>query len=248
MARKPRAKSESGIYHIMLRGINKQQVFFDDDDCKMFLDVLSRTKAVCGFELYAYCLMSNHVHLLIKEGEEPIEKIFKRFGDSFIYWYNLKYDRIGGIFQGRFNSVPINNDEHFISALRYIHQNPIKAGIVNNCSDYEFSSYNSYFMSNTFVNTGFALEIIGVNEFARIHKELTNDSHLDITEESALRLSDTQAKRIIEELTLCASPEEFRRIPKDKQVEYIREFHREGIAMRQIMRLTGVSQRIAQNK
>ena len=248
MARRQRAKSETGVYHVMLRGINKQQVFFDKDDYYMFLNVLSRTKAVCGFELYAYCLMSNHVHLLIKEGEETMDKIFKRLGDSFIYWYNLKYDRIGGIFQGRYNSSPVNNDEYFISALRYIHQNPVKAGIVSECSDYEFSSYNSYFMSNSIVNTGFAMELIGVNEFVRIHSELCSDSHLDITEETPARLSDSQARAIIEELSGCCSPEEFRRIPYDKQHEFIIAFHKEGIAVRQIMRLTGVSQRRAQIK
>ncbi len=248
LARKQRAKSETGIYHVMLRGINKQQVFFDKDDCYMFLNVLSRTKDICGFELYAYCLMKNHVHLLIKEGDETIDKIFKRFGDSFIYWYNLKYDRIGGVFQGRFNSAPVNDDEYFISALRYIHQNPIKAGMVSNCSDYEFSSYNSYFMSNTIVNTGFALELIGVNEFVRIHNELSSDSHLDIVDEAEARMPDTQAKNIIEEISGCCSPEEFKRVPIDKQREFIRIFHKEGIAVRQIMRLTGVSQRIAQNK
>ncbi|MBE6741052.1 MAG: transposase [Ruminococcaceae bacterium] len=245
MARQKRAKSETGIYHVMLRGINKQQVFYDNDDYCMFIDILSKVKNTSGFKLYAYCLMNNHVHLLIQEGDEPLEKVFQRFGDAFIYWYNIKYDRIGGIFQGRYKSIPVNDDEYFISVLRYIHQNPVKAGIAKRCSDYEFSSYNAYFNNSHFVNTGFALELIGVSEFKRIHTEMCDAVHLDISDEPNVRISDALAKQLILRRTGCASLEEFKQLPIQTQKEYSKYLRKEGIAARQIMRLTGVSQRIA---
>ena len=247
MARQKRAKSETGIYHVMLRGINKQQVFFDEEDYNLFLNILSKCKTICGFKLHAYCLMSNHIHLLIQEGEEPLDMIFKRIGDSFVYWYNIKYDRIGGIFQGRFKSVPVNDDEYFISVLRYIHQNPVKAGIVKKCSEYEFSSYNSYFKKNSFVNTGFALELMGIDEFERIHLQPGSDMHLDINDDAKVKISDAQAKRLIKMRTDCLA-EEFKTLPLETQKEYIKYLRKEGIAVRQIMRLTGVSQRIAESK
>jgi len=246
MARQIRAKSESGIYHVMLRGINKQQVFFDNDDYYMFLNILSKFKTISGFKLYAYCLMRNHVHILLQEGDEPLSKALKRIGDSFIYWYNTKYDRIGGIFQGRFTSVPVDTDEYFISAIRYIHQNPVKAGLVNKCSDYEFSSYNKYYQGNSFVDTGFALEMIGINEFTRIHKQECKETHLEINDAPVIKISDIEAKRIIEIRTNCKSPEEFLSLPRDTQKEYVKYLRKEGLSIRQLTLLTGVSQRTAQ--
>ena len=246
MARQKRVQSETGIYHIILRGINKQQIFFENDDFYMFLNVLSRCKTVSGFKLYAYCIMNNHIHLLMEEGEEPLSKVFKRIGDSFIYRYNTKYDRIGGIFQGRYKSIPVNNDEYFISVLRYIHQNPVKAGIANSCSEYKFSSYNDYLKENSIVNCGFALELIGINEFIRIHNEPVNGSDFNFEVFSKARVSDEEAKQIIANITDCRSPEEFSCVSKSYQKEYVKQLRGAGLTIKQIMELTGVSQRVAQ--
>ena len=84
MPRQARKKSESGIYHVMLRGINKQQIFEDEEDRLKFLDTLAQYKEQCGYSIYAYCLMGNHIHLLIKEGEEKLPIVFKRIAGSFV--------------------------------------------------------------------------------------------------------------------------------------------------------------------
>jgi len=98
MPRVARIKSESGIYHVMLRAINQQTIFKDDEDCMRFLECLAECKKLSGFELYAYCLMENQVHLLIKEASEPLAQIFKRLGARYVYWYNWKYERSGPLF------------------------------------------------------------------------------------------------------------------------------------------------------
>ena len=90
MPRQARRKSESGIYHIMLRGINQQQIFEDVEDYEKFLHILKEYKAISGYKLYAYCLMGNHVHLLLQEVAEPVEQIMKRIATRFVYWYNIK--------------------------------------------------------------------------------------------------------------------------------------------------------------
>ena len=90
MPRKARTRAESGIYHVMLRGINCQQIFEDEEDNEVFLKILRDYKPVCGYQLLAYCLMGNHVHLLIKEGTESLEQTFKRIGARFVYWCNTK--------------------------------------------------------------------------------------------------------------------------------------------------------------
>ena len=248
MARQKRVKSETGIYHVMLRGINKQQVFFDEDDYYLFINTLSKVKTISGFNLYAYCIMNNHIHLLIQEGEEPLAKIFMRIGDSFIYRYNRKYDRIGGVFQGRFKSIPVNDDEYFISVLRYIHQNPVNAGIVRECSEYKFSSYNEYFKNNSFVNTGFALELIGINEFIRIHSEPGSTMHMDIDGEPNGKLTDDEMFELFAQETHCKTPEEFQQLPKDMQLAYVGLLKTKGIPIRKICTLTNMTYRSVQKQ
>ena len=247
MARQKRMKSETGIYHVMLRGINKQQVFKNEDDYKMFLRALAKCKKISGFRLHAYCLMDNHIHLLIQEDKEPIALVFKRLGDMFVYWYNEKYKRTGAVFQGRYRSIPVNDDEYFITVLKYIHNNPVKAGIVSNCADYEFSSYNSYFIQFGLVDTEFTYSLMSVDEFKRIHSESDDFSKITIEDTSKTRLSDTEAMDIIISQTHLKKTDEFKSLPKEMQKAYVRMLKNEGLSMRQICRLTGISDRMVRS-
>ena len=113
MPRSARKKSESGIYHIMLRGINKQQIFEDKEDSERFLETLYKYKKQCEYEIYAYCLMGNHLHILLKEGKEDLTLMLKRIAGSYVYWYNWKYHRSGHLFQDRFKSEPVEDNAYF---------------------------------------------------------------------------------------------------------------------------------------
>lgn len=144
MAKKLRRKSSTGIYHIILRGINKQVIFHDELDYRKFLEVLQDVKTISGFGIHAYCIMNNHVHILIEEKEEPLSTIMQRIGSRYVYWYNHRYDRVGHLFQGRYRSQPVNDAKYLFTVLRYIHQNPVKARIRAHCSDYRWSSYREY--------------------------------------------------------------------------------------------------------
>ncbi|MCR4586497.1 MAG: transposase, partial [Lachnospiraceae bacterium] len=93
MGRKARIISSTNIYHIMMRGINKQQIFHEPRDYERLITTLGRYKEISQFELYAYCLMGNHIHLLIRSDHEPIGLAIKRIGDSYVFWYNKKYNR-----------------------------------------------------------------------------------------------------------------------------------------------------------
>ena len=124
MPRNARKQSKSGIFHVMLRGINRQVIFQDDEDCEKYLQCLVECQKLSGFQLYAYCLMGNHVHLLLEEKKEPLSQIFKRLGVRYVYWYNWKYKRTGHLFQDRFKSEPVEDDSYFLAVLRYIFQNP----------------------------------------------------------------------------------------------------------------------------
>ena len=147
MPRKARKKSESGIYHIILRGQNRQMIFKDDEDKEKFLQTLEECKRKSGFKLYGYCLMGNHIHLLLHELKDETGMIMRRIGAGYVYWYNWKYRRCGHLFQDRYKSEAVETDEYFMTVLRYIHRNPVKAGLVKRMSDYKWSSYNEYISS-----------------------------------------------------------------------------------------------------
>ena len=141
MPRGARKTSSTDIYHVMLRGINRQDIFEEDEDKKIFLWIIRECIKVSGCDIYAYCLMSNHVHILIRTKTESIGVIMKRIGTRYVLYFNEKYGRVGHLFQDRFKSEPIETDEYFLTVLRYIHQNPLKANMCKKLEDYAYSSY-----------------------------------------------------------------------------------------------------------
>ncbi|SES81618.1 REP element-mobilizing transposase RayT [Natronincola peptidivorans] len=143
MPREPRKKSKTGIYHIMLRGIDGRDIFLEDEDRKKFLKQIFKVKEDGRFYVYGYCLMRNHVHLLVKENEE-IGNSIKRITVGYVQWHNLKYGRTGHLFQNRYRSETIEDESYLIAVLRYIHQNPVKAKIVQRAEEYMWSSYGEY--------------------------------------------------------------------------------------------------------
>ncbi|MFT9496033.1 REP-associated tyrosine transposase [Anaerosolibacter sp.] len=149
MPRHRRVLSDSNTYHIMIRGNERKDIFYDDEDRYKLLNILKHKKDISQCEIYAYCLMSNHVHLLVKENTEAISKFMKRVNVSYAYYFNRKYNRIGHVFQDRFKSEPIEGEAQLLAAIRYIHNNPVKAKLVNDCADYNWSSYKSYVLGNS---------------------------------------------------------------------------------------------------
>ncbi len=236
MSRHARKISESGIYHIMIRGINKQQIFIDEEDYEKFLWVLKDTKEISEYKLYAYCLMDNHIHLLIKVGKEPLQIIFKRIGNRFVYWYNTKYQRVGHLFQDRYKSEVVENEEYFLTVLRYIHQNPLKAGICENISDYKYSSYNEYLSTPWLTNTKAVLKILPEEQFVDFHQSFDTQVLLE-PEERASNITDTQLYKKI-------SDSSFFDMSSDAKKAFIIDSYNEGAPIRQLARLTGLSRKL----
>lgn len=245
MPRQARKKSKTGIYHVMLRGINHQQIFEDNEDKQRFIETLARYKDECGYYLYAYCLMGNHIHILLKEGMEEISSVLKRIAASYVYWYNWKYNRCGHLFQDRFKSEPVEDDGYFLAVLRYIHQNPIKARICSTAEEFPFSSFNEYTNIPKIIDTNFAFSIISKEDFIVYHSELNDDYCLENDERT--RISDLEAKEIIYNLTDCKSVADFQVLDKHIRNNYIKVLHDYGLSVRQINRLTGISKKIVEN-
>jgi len=248
MPRQARQKSQSGIYHIILRGINKQVIFEDDEDREIFIGYLQHYKDIASYIIYGYCLMDNHIHLLMKEGKEPIGHTMKRIGVSYVSWYNRKYNRIGHLFQDRFKSEVVETDEYLVTVLRYIHQNPIKTG-KKSLVNYKWSSYIEYIGQSKFIDTGFVLGIFAeereqsITFFKKYMNEQADDHCIEISE--ARRITDEEAKKIIQKYGNVKIPTELQHMEKIKRDEIIRKIKEvDGVSTRQIARLTGISQSV----
>lgn len=162
MPRKPRIFSPTGIYHIILRSINQHIIFEEDADYQKLLYILSDCKKKYDIDIYAYCLMDNHFHLLIHSSEEQLASFFQSLGTRFVRWYNTKYSRSGHLFQDRYYSIPVTGDQQYLSTLTYIHNNPVKSSLCRFPSEYRWSSYNAFFgQKNPLVDTAFSFAMAG---------------------------------------------------------------------------------------
>ncbi|MGN0347819.1 MAG: transposase [Lachnospiraceae bacterium] len=242
MARKARLKSASHIYHIVIRGVDRQHIFEETSDFKKYLEILEFYKEKCNFELYAYCLMSNHVHLLLKTQEVPLESIFRHINTCYATWYNMKYDRTGFLQQGRYYSEPVEDLRYLFTVIRYIHLNPYKAGLEEiPGTSYPWSSMQSYIkQAPPFLNTSFILDQIGGKErFLSFHKEIDETECLDI-HQIRKRIPDDVAKEIIQNETGCASVTDFQSLSLLERNKHLVQLHKMGISIRQLNRLTGI--------
>ena len=239
MSTPPREISSLNIYHVIYRGNNKQRIFEDSDDYGKFLAVLHKYQPICGFKLIAYCLMSNHIHLLIKVGEIPMSRIFQRIIPSFVYWYNKKYERVGNLFQARFLSRPVNNSSQLLTVIRYIHQNPVKAAICSRPEHYQYSSYKDYF-DNDMIDSRFVRSVVS-DEFFYSFNCAENDDHcLDIDDERP-RLKDERAAKIMQRLSGCSNVAEFQQLDADVRNDVLCDMWIAGISVSQANRITGIS-------
>jgi len=140
-----RVLPEEGILHILTRGNNRQKVFHSDKDYQAYLDFLRRYREDNKIVIYHYCLMPNHIHLIIKiTPKSNLAKFMKQLNLAYMYHYKKRYNYNGHLWQGRYKSLLISKDEYLITCARYIELNPVRAKITKDPEDYKYSSYNAY--------------------------------------------------------------------------------------------------------
>ena len=163
MPRAPRIDIPGLIYHVTARGVKKLPIFHDDEDRQRFLRLLSQTRLEFPFRLHAYCLMTNHYHLLLQTLENSLSKTMQYFKTLFAHSFNRKYGQVGHVFQGRFHSIPVQEDAYFTTVARYIHLNPVRAGIVKRPEDFPWSNYGRLIRGqiDPLVEPEFLLEYFG---------------------------------------------------------------------------------------
>jgi len=144
MARPYRLQSENCLYHIMSRGDDRKKIYTIPADYKRFMGYVIKAKERYQFTLYAYCLMANHFHLLLETKLPNISRVMHYIKGSYTTYYNIRHHRTGHLFQGRFKSIVVDKDAYFLELTRYIHLNPVRAGIISKPEGYQWSSYRGY--------------------------------------------------------------------------------------------------------
>ena len=255
MGRKPREKSDLGIYHVMLRGINRQDIFEDDEDYAFFKKQLYHVVFFRDEDgkpqpsrctIYAYCLMTNHVHLLIRETAEELSTVIKRITVAYAHYYNGKYQHVGHLFQNRFRSEVVNNEAYFLTLLRYIHQNPVAAGISKSIGDYRWSSwieYENYIEGQqTICSIRPVLKFLPFAELRALVFELLPKASLvlDFNNEGRRR-GDDEIKSFLSESFGLRQPTDLLLFSRDRRLDILRKTKQYGASIRQLERLTGIS-------
>ncbi len=237
MPRQPRIISTSGYMHIIARGIGRQILFEDPTDYRYYLSLLKRYSKETEVTICAYCLMDNHVHLLVYDPQQSASLFMKKIGISYAGYFNKKYDRTGHLFQDRYRSEPIEDDAYLLTVFRYILKNPQKANICR-ADQYPWSSYHLY-GDNTFVNTSVLKGLIG--DQRTYERFIAVDEEAECMDYDAVKRKDGQAREKLCKILGITNGMELQSYGKEKRDQAIRELKKNGLNAYQISRLTGIN-------
>ena len=225
--RNPRRQGESNVYHIIARGTGKQLIFEDDQDRIKFLSFMSQACRESHVELYAWCLMGNHFHLLASAPIEDISSFIKKLCGWYARYFNDRHGRTGHLFQERFRSEPVESDEYLMTVVRYIHRNPDNSGI-GRYDTYPWSSYSEYIGTERYCSTDFVLSLFGtIHVFIAMHA-------LDV--EAALAI----ARRTLGDIPVS----DVKIFERGRRDALLRKLKDSGLSIRHIERITGISRSV----
>ena len=239
----PRRRGESDIYHIIARGTGKQLIFEDDSDRGAFLSMLGNDLAHFGVKLYAWCLMGNHVHFLMHAPMESISKCMQHLCSVYAQYFNQRTGRVGHLFQERFKSEPVDDDEYLLTVVKYIHLNPDKAGIAPYDS-YPWSSFKEYLGTPRICDTSFVSEVFGGDEeYESFHAlpECGDCIDVDKVRSATRAMPDELAIAIARDALAPIEMAQVKSLPKLKRNACVLKMRTAGLSVRQIERLTGIS-------
>lgn len=201
LGRKPRVEYSGGIYHVIQRGNNREYIFEEESEKEFWLDQIRKMKTGMEYKVYGYVIMNNHYHLLLQTLGESLQKIMHRLNTRYSKYYNYRRDRTGHVFQGRYKAYLIEDERYFLSLLKYVHNNPVRAKLCKTAADYKWSS-DRYYRNNIkgLVDIDFALDALSPNrkEAVEIYCDLIDKTD-DKSENTFVTNKRSQKKRNSEE-------------------------------------------------
>lgn len=159
MSRKPRLHYPGALYHVILRGNSRQDIFFEDQDRYRFFLLVQEGVERFGHRVLAFCLMTNHIHLAIQVGNVPLSRILQNLSFRYTRWINWRQGRVGHLFQGRYKAFVVDGDAYLLELVAYLHLNPVRIGLVRDAGAYPWSSHRAYLGRETipWLDTDFVL-------------------------------------------------------------------------------------------
>ncbi|MDD2482613.1 MAG: transposase [Lutispora sp.] len=266
MARDPRREYDGGIYHVIARGNNKEYIFKEEQDKGYFIKIVKEAIGV-DYQLYGYILMDNHYHFIIQRHDKELHQVMHQINNKFSKYFNFKYKRVGHVFQSRYKAILVQDERYLLSLIRYVHRNPVRAGMCKNVSDYKWSS-NFFYERNrrSFINIDTVLDMISLDRNIAINLYIeymrnSEEDSVDFDEKKIIgddayeimmstRKVKPARKRLDEILMeVCSNTEEFelikngsrqRNLTKSK-LEYIRKSIEANYTQREIGGNIGIS-------
>lgn len=235
MPRQVRDLGNTGWAHIILRGINRENLFYDEEDYERFSSTVARFQRETAVEIAASCLMSNHVHLLMYAENGNHAQIIKKISVSYASYYNQKYDRVGHVFQDRFRSEPVNDDRYLLTVARYIYLNPQKAGI-SPAAEYAYTQIHLNGILSGYFDSP--------EDLTAYLEEDNKDRCLEY--DSTGGYSDAEALELLTEISGIGNPQDIQTLSKEERDGLLRRMKESGLTVRQISRLTGINRNIIQ--
>ena len=240
MTNRPRQLSDTGLHHVVARGNGRQIIFEDDRDRQTFRAMLRRVMAEQGVSILAWCLMDNHVHLLLHDDSERLSGAMQHLLTGYARYFNVRTCHVGHVFQQRFYSEPIKSDEHLLATVRYIHLNPVKAGMAL-ADEYAWSSYREYIGEADVCDTELVLSMLGG---ADGFKELCcGGREYEAGFEGSMRLSDSDVLRIAHAVARdlgLENPAALKGADLPERNKGIAWMRSAGLSIKQIERMTGI--------
>lgn len=250
MPRDKRKKSNTKVYHVIDRGINKQDILLDKQDFLKYMEEIENTKEKYKYEIYAYALMNDHVHFIIHDKNENMSTAIQSLNVRYSLYFNKKYERTGHLFENRFKSHAIEDESYLKNVVRYIHKNPENAGL----NPYIWTSYNEYLSRSKIINKEAVLKVFGeykqeaIDTFKQFHKNYIKYQDYNKDYELVTKITDEEAinaiKGILNEENLYKI-QNYEKDKKEKTIQILLQI--EGIKKGQLSRILGISTKTIRN-
>lgn len=234
-----RVISKSGYYHVIPNGIADQLIFACDEDRVHYIELLRRAKKEFGFALHAYCLMSNHTHLLVEASFEQLSHAMKFVHERYAMRYASEIGRTGGVFRKPYWSEPIESNEHLLCAVRYVHANPAAAGLCA-ASAYDWSSAKDYLGRGGITDTAMVLDMCGGKEGFIKWSRQENLTAIPFPGSRLKRHLTDEKAFAIAKMILTVDPTNLRKLDTDTRLPALKTLKERGLSVRQISRITGL--------
>lgn len=246
MPREARQRREQGIHHVVVQGRRLEAVFALAEDKELYLETLLRYKEKTGVQLYAYCILENHAHMVLQEAYgEDVSNFMRRIGVSYVYWYRKQHPEWPAgreLFRGRYMSEPIESQQQLLETVRYIHQEPVKLGVVKEAAEYPWSSDRLYRERGSYIDSRQLLDSLHFSGgyLAYMETEANQECFL---EEVPLKYgrSDEEARRLVAMKLESMQISNLAELEEEELKNFLRQLRQEeDISIQQLARVTGI--------